>query len=329
MTSPYAQPTLADYNASPPSDDGSQVESNQLRWSNHITKIGDPLKTYATEIDAATKAAFAQVYDNRTDSDDDTDYNTIFTGLVDWNITGLGGSVVLASPLLLEGLSPRLRFIETGASAENGHWQIIATSEQLVFRLSNDAENLFGNFITLNRTSGSIDSIDFGGAIKLKQKAVAASDTVSSGQIYVKNTNPQGLVFRNDDGDEILLTGGGVSQFKFKDFDEFVTLNTNLQDDDDIHSIPLVADKYYTIEGSFQLTGSPGDFKYAFIFTNTPVNGHNGHVMTDDTDATYYDGGNKVIETNDVILIRDAGFGIAHISGHFHANASTGGTMPR
>lgn len=58
MSNPYTQPSIAGYNASPPPDDGTAVASNQLQWSKHITKIGNPLKTYAQAIDAAVLAAF-------------------------------------------------------------------------------------------------------------------------------------------------------------------------------------------------------------------------------------------------------------------------------
>lgn len=58
MSNPYIQPSLTGYNASPPSDDGSTTSGNQLKWSNHKTKLGDPLKTFIENVDAATLAAF-------------------------------------------------------------------------------------------------------------------------------------------------------------------------------------------------------------------------------------------------------------------------------
>ena len=62
MSNPYLQQSLTNYNASAPPDDGTQVTNNAVKWSNHITKIGDPLKTYAQAIDAATLAAFALTF---------------------------------------------------------------------------------------------------------------------------------------------------------------------------------------------------------------------------------------------------------------------------
>lgn len=62
MSNPYSQPSIAGYNASPPADDASEVASNQLEWAKHITKIGNPLKTYAQAIDAAALAAFGLTF---------------------------------------------------------------------------------------------------------------------------------------------------------------------------------------------------------------------------------------------------------------------------
>ncbi len=64
MGNPYTAPTLANYNATPPDDDGTEIESNVVKWSNHIDKIGDPLKTYAQAISANVSTAFGLVLGN-------------------------------------------------------------------------------------------------------------------------------------------------------------------------------------------------------------------------------------------------------------------------
>ena len=63
---PYSGPTLTGYNATPPSDDGSETANNTVEWAKHIGKIGDPLKTYAQAVDSAVSSAFgAQLFNNR------------------------------------------------------------------------------------------------------------------------------------------------------------------------------------------------------------------------------------------------------------------------
>lgn len=57
---PYVSPDLTNYNANPPSDDGSQTASNEVTWSKHKDKLTDPLKTYSEAQDTATSDAFAK-----------------------------------------------------------------------------------------------------------------------------------------------------------------------------------------------------------------------------------------------------------------------------
>ena len=62
MSSPYTPVSVAGYNASPPPDDGSEIASNQLSWSKHKTKIGDPLKTALEAINTNVSDAFTNVF---------------------------------------------------------------------------------------------------------------------------------------------------------------------------------------------------------------------------------------------------------------------------
>ena len=58
MSNPYTSVSVSGYNASPPDDDGSEVSTNQLKWSNHKDKLGDPLKTALESINTNVTAAF-------------------------------------------------------------------------------------------------------------------------------------------------------------------------------------------------------------------------------------------------------------------------------
>lgn len=37
--------TVSNYNASPPPDDGTSTDANEITWAKHKTKLGDPIKT--------------------------------------------------------------------------------------------------------------------------------------------------------------------------------------------------------------------------------------------------------------------------------------------
>ncbi len=50
--------TFSGYNSSPPADDGSQVATNLITWAKHKTKLSDPIKTEATNIDSDLVTAF-------------------------------------------------------------------------------------------------------------------------------------------------------------------------------------------------------------------------------------------------------------------------------
>lgn len=63
MTSPYTSASISGYNSSPPEDDGSAIETNQVSWSKHKNKLGDPLKTLAETINTNVDAAFTAIYD--------------------------------------------------------------------------------------------------------------------------------------------------------------------------------------------------------------------------------------------------------------------------
>jgi len=58
---PYSSVAISGYNATPPADDGTKVDSNRVQWSKHISKIGDPVKTLAEAINTNITAAFAAI----------------------------------------------------------------------------------------------------------------------------------------------------------------------------------------------------------------------------------------------------------------------------
>lgn len=45
MADPYTDVSVSSYNANPPPDDGSETDANEVTWTKHKTKLGDPLKT--------------------------------------------------------------------------------------------------------------------------------------------------------------------------------------------------------------------------------------------------------------------------------------------
>lgn len=71
MATPYTSVTVTNYNLNPPPDDGSQTPSNEIRWSYHKTKIGDPLKTAIEAVNSGLVTAFGKVAGGVTTVSDD------------------------------------------------------------------------------------------------------------------------------------------------------------------------------------------------------------------------------------------------------------------
>lgn len=64
MSNPYEKPNLTGYNQNPPPDDGSETSSNLLTWAKHLSKIGNPLRDFASAISDATESAFNRIFGN-------------------------------------------------------------------------------------------------------------------------------------------------------------------------------------------------------------------------------------------------------------------------
>lgn len=71
MGSKYTSVSISGYNSSPPADDGSTASSNQITWSKHKTKLGDPLKT-AVEAINSNLSTFANFGSRQVTASDTT-----------------------------------------------------------------------------------------------------------------------------------------------------------------------------------------------------------------------------------------------------------------
>lgn len=59
MSNQYTQPSVSNYNAAPPPDDGSHGGSNVVAWATIKSKLADPLLSFANAINSAISTAFA------------------------------------------------------------------------------------------------------------------------------------------------------------------------------------------------------------------------------------------------------------------------------
>ena len=66
-----------------------------------------------------------------------------------------------ADDLLIESNAPDLAFLESDAAANNKVWDFVVNSEQLTARIVNDALSAATNWLTVDRTGTTVDSVNF------------------------------------------------------------------------------------------------------------------------------------------------------------------------
>jgi hypothetical protein len=77
-----------------------------------------------------------------------------------WNFSNTSGIQLTGNVASIEGASPRWRWIQTGATANNGAWDILANVETFSIRALNDAFSVAVPWVTVARTTTTIDSVD-------------------------------------------------------------------------------------------------------------------------------------------------------------------------
>lgn len=103
MGDPYTSVTVANYNANPPSDDGSTVPSNEITWAKHKTKLADPLKTAIESIDTNVGSAVDKLAGGVTAVNDDY---TILAGDQGKSIVQSVASKAITTPAAATVTSP-------------------------------------------------------------------------------------------------------------------------------------------------------------------------------------------------------------------------------
>lgn len=61
MADPYSNVSVVNFNTSPPPDDGTQSDANEITWAKHLEKLAQPLKTALEAVDSNIDTAFGRV----------------------------------------------------------------------------------------------------------------------------------------------------------------------------------------------------------------------------------------------------------------------------
>lgn len=92
----------------------------------------------------------------------------------------LAGTAVSFQDVTIEDTTPELIFIETGATADEGRFSIIADGDKLTFRTRNDADASGETWLEIDRTGTTVDNITF-----------TNGDVIMNGRLTVTNAAPE------------------------------------------------------------------------------------------------------------------------------------------
>ena len=109
-----------------------------------------------------------------------------------------GGGTSAAT--LLSSAAPATAWTETDAAADNKLWDLLANGEQLVGRVVNDANSIANNWLTVDRTGTTVDSVTFTGqvisassgkglSVKEGANCKQGTATLVAGAVTVANTS--------------------------------------------------------------------------------------------------------------------------------------------
>ena len=122
------------------------------------------------------------------------------------------------------------------------------------------------------------------------------------------------------------LTALNLPVFTAKSADETVNNSVTLQDDADFTGLPLAAGGLYRIRAHLQGVDDNGGYRFAFVFTNAPVNGSVTWQMIDALSAVAGDSSSTLTSTISFAQVSTQQESLI-LDMFVRANASTGGTF--
>lgn len=179
MANPFNKPSIANYNANPPSDDGAETAGNLVEWAKHIEKIGDPLRAFAEAINNNVSDAFGSVLgssvlsvsSNTTLVNDDQGKFVFVTGATSTvtlpSASTVGSNWIVAIVNANEAGGQDVTVTGDGSETVEGHENLVLKTGQSILAVSDGA-----NFRGL--IAGRADA-----TVQVVRRSDAGSDTVS------------------------------------------------------------------------------------------------------------------------------------------------------
>jgi hypothetical protein len=170
--------------------------------------------------------------------------------------SSLDGSILLSSTI------PMIGFEQTDASATNKVWDILAYQEAMIFRSANDSGAGNVEWLRVERTGTTIDSVTFFGEVSLKE-----DNTILGNVGFARGTNQffdgtaqndlaiesifGEIVFGTNNVERMALTNAGALQIKDSTGNDFVSIS---------HGGASVNVQNQGTTGDWNVTGIGGDF---------------------------------------------------------------------
>lgn len=189
---------------------GNRIQWNPTDAGNHIIRylqndiihiLGNTFETtsgtgqglFTFDNDVGGAPARLNWQDNKINNSSNLLFNlqTNFYGVIDPTaIETFGGSSTPAplaifglgsaqSQLLLSSPDPQLIFRQSDGAANNRVWDIVPFAEALHMRLLNDARAAGTDFLTVQRTGNTVDSVTIGGPLAVPSVAIAGGSAIA------------------------------------------------------------------------------------------------------------------------------------------------------
>ncbi len=357
MSNPFTSVTVSGYNAGAPPDDGTRTAANQVSWSKHKTKIGDPLKVAIEAINANTLAAFTRAFGNDITALG-TDYSvTVADQGKLFAVTGT--TTITLPPVASAGSIFPLAIVNVGISAVTvdgsgaetingatavylgpGEGMLLACSgvlwSAIVTRaFPNRVQSKSANYPVVVSDVGSLILFTASATLTLPNVAVAGNGFKlavgalgESVVVTVSGDAPIGgyssAVLGHTQSIELfctgsawVMTGSAPEQIKMKTADEAVNNSATLQADDHLAGFALAPGAHYQLCGFLHIT------------TNPTADFRMALVFTDAPQAVAVNtvGGSSSTPGATITFIVTGTEVFAYVHGYVKANATTGGTV--
>jgi len=137
------------------------VTANNTRWDLLVNAEAFSMRAVNDANSSAATFFIVERTANTIDTINISATNISLNGITNLNGTIIGGA--FTSDVSITNSDPQLIFIETGVTANNTRWDLLANAEKFAGRAVNDANNAATEWLAVERTANTVDSVTLTG----------------------------------------------------------------------------------------------------------------------------------------------------------------------